>query len=435
MILAGTLLVTATLDQAARACLKEKEEYFRLMEDSSKEKTSAGKEVMAGNADTSAENKKPELKESHYMDRKIRVLLMTTDYQSYFHPSVTVVRNGKEHVYTPETFKVPGEKIKVPAHRDGLQVSSVQRQCGNPVYQGNLEIVKNPEGLLLINEVPLETYLEAVVPSEMPASYEKEALKAQAVCARTYAWKQMQEGRLKELGVDVDDSVNFQVYQNISPQKASSEAVNETRGKILCQNGEPIQAYYFSTSAGATSTDEIWGAQQPAPYLKSVICKFDSKQPWSYWETVIPWENLEKRAQELTGTEGKLLSAAVTEKSESGAVTGLQVVTEESSFMLEEEYAIRQFLSPAGCMITEGDGTKIQGSTLLPSAYITLDTEPGNYVRISGGGYGHGVGMSQNGANEMAKEGYSFEEILNYFFYNIEITDCSLQEKGQCLSQ
>lgn len=414
MILAGTLLVTATLDQAALACLKEKEEYFRLMEESGKE---------------------AELKEPRYMDQKIRVLLMTTDYQSYFHPSVTVVRNGKEHIYTQETFKVSGEKIKIPAHKDGLQVSSVQRQCGNPVYQGNLEVVRCPEGLLLINEVPLETYLEAVVPSEMPASYEKEALKAQAVCARTYAWKQMQEGRLKELGADVDDSVNFQVYQNISPQKASSEAIHETQGKILCQNGEPIQAYYFSTSAGVTSTDEIWGAQQPAPYLKSVICRFDSKEPWSYWETVIPWENLEKRAQEMTGTAGKLISAAVTEKSESGAVTGLQVVTEEDSFMLEEEYEIRQFLSPAGCVITERDGTKTQGGTLLPSAYITLDTEQGNYVRISGGGYGHGVGMSQNGANEMAKEGYSFKEILDYFFYKVEITDCSLQEKGQCLSQ
>ena len=131
---------------------------------------------------------------------------------------------------------------------------------------------------MLINEVPLETYLEAVVPSEMPASYEKEAFKAQAVCARTYAWKQMQEGRLKELGADVDDSVNFQVYQNIFPQKASSEAIHETQGKILCQNGEPIQAYYFSTSAEVTSTDEIWGAQQPAPYLKSVICRFETEQ-------------------------------------------------------------------------------------------------------------------------------------------------------------
>ena len=118
LILAGTLLVTATLDQAALACLKEKEEYFRLMEESGKE---------------------AELKEPRYMDQKIRVLLMTTDYQSYFHPSVTVVRNGKEHIYTQETFKVSGEKIKIPAHKDGLRVSSV------PVSYTHLDVYKRQD--------------------------------------------------------------------------------------------------------------------------------------------------------------------------------------------------------------------------------------------------------------------------------------------------
>lgn len=419
------------LDQAALTRLKEKEEYLRLMEESSRDKKSEGKEESQGKSAAAAEEKRKISEESDHLDKKIRVLLMTTDHQSYFHPSVTVIRNGKEQIYTPETLKVSGERIKIPAHKGGIQVTSIQRQCGNPVYQGNLEIVSRSEGLTIINEVPLETYLEAVVPSEMPSSYEKEALKAQAVCARTYAWKQIQEGRLKELEADVDDSVNFQVYQNISPQKASSEAVKETQGKILCQNGEPVQAYYFSTSAGVTSTDEIWGAQQPAPYLKSVVCEFDSKQPWSRWETVIPWGNLEKRARELTGTSGELLSAAVTEKSESGAVTGLQVVTEDDSFMLEEEYEIRQFLSPSGCVITERDGTETSGGALLPSAYITLEAEPGEHVRITGEGYGHGVGMSQNGANEMAKEGYSCEEILNYFFREIEIMQIWDQDQGE----
>lgn len=96
----------------------------------------------------------------------------------------------------------------------------------------------------------------------MPATYEKEALKAQAVCARTYAWKQIQEQRLHELEADVDDTVNFQVYGNMEPQKAATEAVRETEGQILCQNGEAVEAYYFSTSAGVTSTDEIWEAMK-----------------------------------------------------------------------------------------------------------------------------------------------------------------------------
>lgn len=412
LVLIGVLLGTVALDQAAQTRLKEKKEYFKLIKESSKEKKLNRKE-----------------------ETTIRVLLMTTDYQSYFHPSVTLIRDGKEQIYDPETLKVAGGRITIPAHKMGIQITSVRRQCGNPIYQGELEIISRPEGLTIINELPLETYLEAVVPSEMPSSYEKEALKAQAVCARTYAWKQMQEGRLKEQEADVDDSVNFQVYQNISPQEAATEAVKETSGQILCQNGEPIQAYYFSTSAGSTSTDEIWGAQQPAPYLKSVPCEFDSQQPWSRWETVITWENLEERARDLSGGTGKLLSAAVTEKNESGAATGLQVITEDGSFMLEEEYEIRQFLSPSGCMITERDGTETEGGILLPSAYITLQEEQGKYVQITGGGYGHGVGMSQNGANEMAKEGYSCSDILNYFFRDVEIQKISdLDQQKEKLS-
>ena len=255
----------------------------------------------------------------------------------------------------------------------------------------------------------------------MPSGYQKEALKAQAVCARTYAWKQMQEGRLSKYGADVDDSVNYQVYQNIAPQQATSEAVRETEGKILCQNGKPVQAYYFSTSSGVTSTDEIWGAEEPAPYLKSVDCGFDSEEPWSRWETEILWETLERRAQEIQGASGKLLGVSVSRINQSGAVTGLQVNTENGDFLVETEYDIRQFLSPKGSMITEKDGTQVQGSELLPSAYFDISAKPGNSVVLTGGGYGHGVGMSQTGADRMAEQGYTCQEILEYFFKDIEI--------------
>ena len=102
----------------------------------------------------------------------------------------------------------------------------------------------------------------------MPSSYPLEALKAQAVCARTYAWKQIKEKKLEAYGADVDDSVNYQVYNNIGREANATQAVKETKGRILSQRGEPIEAYYFSTSAGMTSTDEIWGAKSAAPYLK-----------------------------------------------------------------------------------------------------------------------------------------------------------------------
>lgn len=355
-------------------------------------------------------------------DPVIRVLLTTTDFNSRYHQEITVSYDGKEITYTAEEVKKQGDKVRIPAQKDGIRILSIQRQSGTPVYDGSIEIIPKAEGLIIVNELFLEKYLTRVVPSEMPATYEKEALKAQAVCARTYAWKQIQEQRLHELEADVDDTVNFQVYGNMEPQKAATEAVRETEGQILCQNGEAVEAYYFSTSAGVTATDEIWGAETAAPYLKSVPCRFDENMPWSRWHVKIPWEILAERAAKVTGEKGKLLSLSAEKTDQNGAVTGLRVITETTSVLLENEHTIREFLSPEGLDITEKDGTVTSGGPLLPSAFIQIE-EDGKEVTITGKGYGHGVGMSQNGANAMAKEGYSWQEILNYFFRNIEIQD------------
>lgn len=351
----------------------------------------------------------------------IRVLLTDSDFQSAYHSSVTVLLDGEEKTYTSEELKDQEEPVVLEAEQ-GITVSSIQRQQGNPVYMGRLEIYGKPEGLLLINELPVEAYLEAVVPSEMPSSCSMEALKAQAVCARTYACSQMEEGRMEEYGADVDDSVNFQVYGNIAPQESTSQAVRETEGQVLTQDGKLIQAYYFSTSAGATSTDEVWGASEEASYLKSVECEFDSQEPWSSWEVTIPWEILEDRAQRSCSLSGRLESFQVTKKSQGGAVIGLMVNCAEGSCEIQGEYQVRKFFAPGDCTLTGRDGTVLESSSLLPSAYFTMGEASGDGVTLHGGGYGHGVGMSQNAADEMGKQGYNYKEILNYFFRDVELT-------------
>ena len=353
--------------------------------------------------------------------KKIRVLLMDSGYRSYEHAEVSGVCKGKVFSYTADSQEFGSGPVTLNGGKKGIEVTSIERQCGNPVYYGKLELIRNGESLNLINELSLEEYLKGVVPSEMPSSYEKQALMAQAVCARTYAWKQMQGEGVSGYPADVDDSVSYQVYGNIQPQESTSEAVEETKGLILTREGEPIEAYYFSTSAGATSTDEIWGAEEAAPYLKSVVCEFDENSPWREWKVTIPWENLQQKVSERTGTQEKLLSVEVVRKNESGAAISLQVVTESGDFSVDQEYEIRKLLSPQGCTITEKDGTETDGGSLLPSAYFTLKQKKGESVEVTGGGYGHGVGMSQTAANEMAKEEYSFEEILKYFFNGITI--------------
>ena len=356
-------------------------------------------------------------------DPVIRVLISDSDFQSYYHSSVTVAYNGREIRYEEEELQKKKTTIRIPAQRDGICIQSLKRQDGAPVYQGSMELIPDEQGILLVNELYLEEYLKGVVPSEMPSSYSLEALKAQAVCARTYAWKQIQEGRLTEYDADVDDSVSYQVYQNVAPQESTTKAVRETEGMILAQNGQPVEAYYFSTSAGVTSTDEIWGVTEAASYLKSVPCEFDAEEPWSAWTVQIPWMNLEEKAASLLNLAGKMKAVSVQKKSQSGAVTELTVTTEGGTGTIDGEYSIREFLSPKGCKITEKDGSVTEGGKLLPSAYFEIQSQDADGITLKGGGYGHGVGMSQTAANEMAKEGYSYEEILEYFFREIEFVD------------
>ena len=181
-----------------------------------------------------------------------------------------------------------------------------------------------------------------------------------------------------------------------------------------------MEAYYFSTSAGVTSTDEIWGSDEAAPYLRSVPCKFDEEEPWSSWIVELPWKMLEDRIREK-GKGTVLRSVTVTRRSESGAATALEAVSDKDSCIIENEYEIRKFLAPVNCMITEKDGTETAGGSLLPSAYFELERTQNGNLQVRGKGYGHGVGMSQTGADKMAEQGYDYREILDYFFRNITV--------------
>lgn len=354
---------------------------------------------------------------------RMRVLLMTDDYAGYYHSSAVVEADGTETTYTPENV---GEGPVYIRPSDGqLSVKSLERARGVPAYSGTLEIYGTEQGLLLVNELPMEEYLYQVVPSEMPSSYEAEALKAQAVCARTYAWKQYQEEKLQEYHAHVDDSVAFQVYGNVEGNSRTKAAVDETKGKILCQDGEPIQAYYFSTSAGATSTDEVWEPAEEAGYLQSVACVYDAAEPWSQWEVFFPVSVLNERIRDHYGEIGSLTSLEILEKSTGGAVKELRILTDRESRVIRNEYDIRALFSPEGLTITKKDDSTVSGGNLLPSAYFRLDTVQGEngmegYLFL-GGGYGHGVGMSQNGANHMAMAGSTWEEILHYFFRDVTV--------------
>lgn len=209
----------------------------------------------------------------------IRVLISTNGFKSKYHQEVRltgttdyVVTYGKnkkemkaeEEIIIDGTYFDNQDSIIVQSKDQGkITINSIKRGYGNvmfmPSYRGRMEINKIEEGYLIVNELPVEEYLYAVVPSEMPSSYGLEASKTQAVCARSYAYSQFYSNRYCSYGAHVIDSVSSQVYNNIPENETSIQAVKATHKQGLTYKGNVISANFFSTSCGFTSNSgDVW---------------------------------------------------------------------------------------------------------------------------------------------------------------------------------
>ena len=377
--------------------------------------------------------------------RNIRVLIMTDGYQQIVHREVEISaagglriekKDGLEETAGNEKIKITKEdtgfqngKIRIQAIDGGeITVSSIRRGYGNPSYAGTLDLYATSEGIVMVNELPLENYLCKVVPSEMPASYQKEALKAQAICARSYAYRQIMDYAYPEYQAHVNDSTDYQVYNNSASQQAATEAVQETAGKVLKYNGNIITAYYYSTSCGKTTTMAAWGTKEKAEnaYLQSVEVKdengdYERNLPWYRWEAKIQAKTLSNLIGLNTGKDiGTLQNINILENGPGGVVLTIEAAGDKGSVRVSTENKIRRALGGKGYTIIKQDGTKVKSSKLLPSAFFTINKSGDTFV-IKGGGFGHGIGMSQTGANEMAKCGKNYQEILTFFYQGVTI--------------
>ncbi|MBQ4521540.1 MAG: SpoIID/LytB domain-containing protein [Lachnospiraceae bacterium] len=377
----------------------------------------------------------------------IRVLISATDYVTKYHQNIClgstdgmiVEKNGEVYrclaneqvTFSTDELKEGKVKISNVNENGMITVYSIFRGEENPSYFGDMELNFTEEGIVMINEVELEKYLYLVIPSEMPLSYESEALKAQAVCARTYAVAKIQNGLDEIYFCHLDDSVSSQVYANQPLQEGSVKAVDETSGVILLDGKNIGTTYYFSTSCGILSKPEdIWikekeqelvealataqnENQQVENNLKSLLENvegLEQEYPYFRWKVKIPYEILESKA----GV-GNIKNIYVSQRGESGVAKVLTIEGETGEAHYIGEYDIRSVLSPEGFDLTKHNNEINKSMSLLPSGYFYGIMEEDGYM-IYGGGYGHGAGMSQNGANELAKQGYSYAEILKYYF-------------------
>ena len=406
------------------------------------------------------------IKEREDAADRIRVLIMGNGFESRYHEKIEITCPGsiKKIQGDSETMLDPASVISVtsgdgtcserlilePQDGSELTVNSLVRAQGTPSYGGRLEILDTENGLVLVNEIDLEAYLKKVIPSEMPSSYEKEALKAQAVCARTYAFMQSRSNSYSEYGAQIDDSTQFQVYNNVDPDEKTAQAVQETYGKMLYYNENPITAYYFSTSCGTTTNAAIWDSDpEDTPYLRCLslqtarsrlsfaseeaFASFIKKKDFPAYDASYPLYRWNFRTNGTiiashVGGVGKITGVSVTERGPGGVAMKLLVKGSEGETTISGQNAIRSALGDASLTLTLMDGKTSDGWSLLPSGFLAIEetgTDEQGVVqfRVYGGGYGHGVGMSQNGAQGMAKAGMGYEEILKYFYDGVTIEE------------
>ncbi len=261
-------------------------------------------------------------------------------------------------------------------------------------YTGKIEVWKGEKGLYLINELPLEEYVEDVVVSEVGQNWDIEALKAQAVISRTYAVFMKKQNANSRF--DLTSSVLHQVYKGNSTSVQIAYAVRETAGEILTYEGNPIEAFYHSTSAGRTENpEEVFGKSYP--YLKSVETDCELSPFWM-WERKIPKEEIEKAL----------------------GIKGLKDMTIHSLTSTERVKEVAVESESGETLVKATDLRKLLGWSRLPSTQFSLKVN-GTSITFDGKGYGHGVGLCQWSALQMARDGKNYKEILSYFYPGTEI--------------
>lgn len=253
-----------------------------------------------------------------------------------------------------------------------------------------------------IKTISFEEYIKGVLAGEMPTNFELEALKAQAVAARSYALIQKEKNKNKDY--DVVNTVDNQVYlsdetlkekwqeEYITKINKIKKAVTETKGEYLTYQGQIAETLFFSTSTGQTeNSEEVFSSK--VPYLRSVSSTWDEASP--VYEETNTFE-LKEFYEKLNLTYQDQINHTILEKTSTGRIKKIKI---------------------NGIEFT---GKDVASKLKLRSNYFTI-TQNQTKVTIITKGYGHGVGMSQYGALGMAKEGYTYDEILKHYYQGTEI--------------
>jgi stage II sporulation protein D len=262
---------------------------------------------------------------------------------------------------------------------------------GDRWYRGSVRVISTGKQLLAVNHVDLEQYLYSVLGAEMSTTFPAEALKAQAVAARTYALYRSQSTSQKPF--DVDSTQASQVYKGLSSEANTTQsAVNDTLGQIMTYQGKPILAAFHSASGGHTeNVEDIWTDR--VPYLRGVP-DYDAGTPGYEWTKTFSNSELSKSLKI-----NNIKSIAPDRTTQFGSVVSLKIDGDTSATL---------------------PGDKVRTALKLRSLRFTITPTPTGFL-LTGRGYGHGLGMSQWGAYKMAQQGVKYTNILAHYYQGVEL--------------
>lgn len=299
-----------------------------------------------------------------------------------------------------------------------IQIATDKKSLATSCYPGSIKITANNTKITAINITDVEQYLKGVVPYEMGQldSSRFEALRAQAVAARTYAYKHF--GSRETLGFDIYADTRDQVYKGLnSATPLTDKAVSSTAGIVMTYNDDFIIAYYHSTCGGQTETMDTW-EKKNHPYIKSVPDLRSDGTSWCNESKYDSWERKFKDNEALSSIQKysknakinisnfrSIQNIAVMDTLPSGRIFSLKVSTDKGSFFVKGDKVRWLFM---------------QADNILPSSFFRINHENGEWV-ISGKGYGHGVGMCQMGARARAQAGQKFTQILSHYYQGITL--------------
>jgi stage II sporulation protein D len=284
---------------------------------------------------------------------------------------------------------------------------------GDKWYRGRVLVVATSGGLTAVNYVDFEQYLYSVVGSEMPPSWSMEALKAQAVAARSYAL--FQRGNSANTVFDVGDTQTWQVYTGLEKEAASTRAaVDATRGQVLTYNGEIINSVFHSCAGGHTeNSEDVWSGA--LPYLRAVPSYDEGICNWT--ETV----STDRLSQLVSGIGA--VRGLESEGSQSGRIEQIRVVGDNGQSKVLTGVQFRDLLGlrsvPTRIEVSQWEQVASHDASNLAQV-------PAEF-RLTGGRFGHGVGMSQYGANAMAERNYDYTRILAHFYRGVALARIEVQ--------